>query len=372
MKTVAHLISPISFGGGESLLFNLLCERRPDIREIVISVSLSDIFNQHLDAAGIEHFELNSKTLGHGISKTAMLLRTPLILFQIVKLFFLLRRERVDVLHAHGYPASILGALANHLYPMLTIYTHHFYRAKPSFIERLLLGASYQAYAVCTGVSKVVTESMQRAFPNVAQRFITIHNCVGNDFFNPQNHPDFALLSNSDRALFVQIARFSSFKNQMLVVESLGRLTDVERSRIRIIFVGDGIERPAVMARARELGLAEEVRFLGFVPYTLLPGLLAYADFGLFPSANEGFGIGAAECLAAGLPVLTLDTELMKEVVGDAGLQLAREDFHKGFEMMLKQGTFLRQKATERAKRYLPAVIKKQYLTIYLQNADSA
>ena len=370
MKTVAHLIAPISFGGGESLLFNLLCERQPDMREIVISVSLSDIFNQHLDAAGIEHFVLHSKTLGHGISKAAMLFRTPLMLLQIIKLLFLLRRERVDVLHAHGYPASILGALANHLYPMLTIYTHHFYREKPTFIERLLLGASYQAYAVCTGVSKVVTESMQRAFPNVAQRFITIHNCVGNDFFNPKNDSDFALLRNSGRALFVQIARFSSFKNQMLVVESLGRLTDVERSRIRIVFVGDGICKAAVMARAHDLGLAEEVRFLGFVPYALLPGLLACADFGLFPSENEGFGIGAVECLAAGLPVLTLDTELMKEVVGDAGLQLERENFHKGFEMMLMQGIYLRQKATERAKRYLPAVIKKQYLTIYLQNPD--
>ncbi len=372
MRTVAHLIAPISFGGGESLLFNLLCERRPDIREIVISVSVSDAFNKHLDAAGIEHFELFNKTLGHGVSKTAMLLHTPLILLQIMKLLLLLRRERVDVLHAHGYPASILGALTSHLYPMLTIYTHHFYRTKPLFIERLLLGASYQAYAVCTGVSRVVTESMQRAFPNVAQRFITIHNCVGANFYNAQIHPDFALLSDPGRALFVQIARFSSFKNQMLVVESLGRLTDVERSRIRVIFVGDGRERPAVMARARELGLAEEVRFLGFVPYTLIPGLLAYADFGLFPSENEGFGIGAAECLAAGLPVLALDTELMKEVVGDAGLQLAREDFHKGFEMMLKQGTLLRQKAIERAKQYLPAVIKKQYWTIYLQNTESA
>jgi hypothetical protein len=39
---------------------------------------------------------------------------------------------------------------------------------------------------------------------------------------------------------------------------------------------------------------------------------------------------------------------------------------------MLIQGIFLRQKAIERAKQYLPAVIKKQYLTIYLKNTESA
>lgn len=372
MTTVAHLIAPISFGGGESLLSNLLREQRPGVREIVISVYRSNAFNHQLDAAGITHYELRDQTLGHGISKIAMAWNTPLLLMQLPKLLLLLRRERVDVLHAHGYPASILGAFVIRVASMPSVYTHHFYRAEPSNVERFVLGTCYRAFAVCTGVSGVVTESMRRAFPKVTQRLITIHNCVGLDFVNAQADPEFQKLRAPGRALFVQIARFSSFKNQMLVVESLGRLTPVERLRVRVVFVGEGIERPVVMARARELGLAEETLFLGFVPYERLPGLLACADFGLFPTENEGFGIGAAECLAAGLPVLSLDTELMKEVVGDAGLQLPRESFHKGFEMMLTQGASMRGSAVERAKRYLPAQIKNQYVEVYrrLESAE--
>ena len=365
MTTVAHLIAPISFGGGESLLSNLLRERRPGVREIVISVYRSDAFSQNLDAAGITHYELLDRTLGHGISKIAMAWNTPLLLMRLPQLLLLLRRERVNVLHAHGYPASILGALVSRLASMPSVYTHHFYRAKPSNVERFVLGICYRAFAVCTGVSKVVTESMQRAFPNVAERFLTIHNCVGLNFFKAEAESEFQQLRTAGRALFVQIARFSSFKNQMLVVESLGRLTPAERSCVRVVFAGEGVERAVVMARARELGLAKETLFLGFVPYERLPGLLACADFGLFPSENEGFGIGAAECLAAGLPVLSLDTELMKEVVGDAGLQLSREYFYKGFGMMLSHGASLRGRAEERAKRYLPEQIKNQYVEVY-------
>ncbi len=165
--------------------------------------------------------------------------------------------------------------------------------------------------------------------------------------------------------LFVHVARFRPFKNQMLVVEALARLTSADRARIRVVFAGDGSERQAVMARVRELGLTEEILFLGAVPYERVPGLLACADYGLFPSENEGFGLGAAECLAAGLPVLTLDTDLMREVVGDAGLQFPRERFHEGFCAMLKFGPALRGRAAERARGYLPDRIKGQYLALY-------
>jgi glycosyltransferase involved in cell wall biosynthesis len=365
MMTVAHLIAPIAFGGGESLLVNLLRERRSGLREIVISVYRSDPFNQRLDEAGITHYELRQKSLGHGIGKAAIGLDTPITLARLPRLFSILRRERIDLLHAHSFPASVLGSVAGRTLGVRGVYTHHFYRAAPSRIERAVLGKCYDAFFACTGVSNLVTESMQRSFPGVAQRFSTIHNCISPAFVAPTPDPEFQSLRNAGRTVFVQVARFASFKNQMLVVEALARLAPVARARIRVGFAGDGPERPSVMARVRELGLSEETLFLGAVPYERIPGLLACADFGLFPSVNEGFGIGAVECMAAGLPVLTLDTELMREIVGDAGLQFPRERFHEGFAAMLDHGPALRDQARKRADRYLPDRIKNEYLALY-------
>ena len=85
----------------------------------------------------------------------------------------------------------------------------------------------------------------------------------------------------------------------------------------RIWFAGAGETEARVRACARQLGLtSEEVKFLGYVPHDRLPEIMSLVDFGLFPSSSEGFGIGAAECLAAGRPVLALQTDVMQEVVG--------------------------------------------------------
>jgi glycosyltransferase involved in cell wall biosynthesis len=53
-----------------------------------------------------------------------------------------------------------------------------------------------------------------------------------------------------------------------------------------------------------KLNKKEEVRFLGEVPNTAIPGYLAQADCFCLPSLKEGFGIVVLEAQAAGLPVV--------------------------------------------------------------------
>jgi glycosyltransferase-like protein len=74
--------------------------------------------------------------------------------------------------------------------------------------------------------------------------------------------------------------------------------------------------RAAWEARAAELGLAPVV--LGPVPDPDLPSLVAAADVFAFPSTVEGFGLAAMEALAAGVPVVTRDLPVLREVFGGA------------------------------------------------------
>lgn len=67
---------------------------------------------------------------------------------------------------------------------------------------------------------------------------------------------------------------------------------------------------------AEELNLSPVV--LGPVPHQDLPPLMAAASVFAFPSINEGFGLAALEALAAGVPLVTSDLPVMKEVFGDA------------------------------------------------------
>ena len=66
--------------------------------------------------------------------------------------------------------------------------------------------------------------------------------------------------------------------------------------------------------RAASLGVTPVV--LGPVPHDELPSLMASAAVFAFPSTKEGFGLAAMEALAAGVPVVTRDLPVLREVFG--------------------------------------------------------
>jgi glycosyltransferase involved in cell wall biosynthesis len=69
-----------------------------------------------------------------------------------------------------------------------------------------------------------------------------------------------------------------------------------------------------------ELGLADAVRFLDFVPAEDLPALYNAATIFAFPSLYEGFGLPVLEAMACGVPVLTSDRSATAEVASDAAV----------------------------------------------------
>jgi len=93
--------------------------------------------------------------------------------------------------------------------------------------------------------------------------------------------------------------------------------------------------RAQVEARAAELGVHPVV--LGPVPDPELPALVAGADVFAFPSTKEGFGLAAMEALAAGVPVVTRDLPVLREVFGDATL-FARDGAELGAALLSAAG----------------------------------
>ncbi len=71
-------------------------------------------------------------------------------------------------------------------------------------------------------------------------------------------------------------------------------------------------------ARAAALGIADRVRFRGYVPRAELLGLYASATLAIAPSSYEGFGYAAAQALCAGVPLLASDAASHPEIVANA------------------------------------------------------
>ena len=86
------------------------------------------------------------------------------------------------------------------------------------------------------------------------------------------------------------------------------------RSKIpcKLLFVGDGPERSTAEDLSRELGVSEDVLFVG--KQEQMEDILAIADVFLLTSEYESFGLAALEAMAAKVPVVSTDAGGLAEI----------------------------------------------------------
>jgi len=113
-----------------------------------------------------------------------------------------------------------------------------------------------------------------------------------------------------------------------------------------LVFAGArGWLSDSLYEQAASLGLAQRVRFLGYIADDELPALLKGALFFSFPSLFEGFGLPVLEAQSYGVPVLTSNNSSLPEVAGDAALLVDPTDVDAIANAMLRlsQDEVLRQ-----------------------------
>ncbi|MBD3920243.1 glycosyltransferase family 1 protein [Paenibacillus sp. PR3] len=104
-----------------------------------------------------------------------------------------------------------------------------------------------------------------------------------------------------DDYLIGHIGRFSPQKNHVLLLDAFAQFVRI-RPNARLLLVGDGPLRSEMERKAKSLGLAERVQFLGL--RSDIPELLGTLDLFVLPSLYEGLGIVLIEAQAAGVPCL--------------------------------------------------------------------
>ena len=107
------------------------------------------------------------------------------------------------------------------------------------------------------------------------------------------------------RKVIIHVGQFRTQKNHGKVIEVFNELHERDES-FALVLVGTGEEQDNIKSKVEELGLKEDVLFLG--NRNDIPELLMSADVFLFPSLYEGLGIALLEAQAADLICVVSDT----------------------------------------------------------------
>lgn len=116
--------------------------------------------------------------------------------------------------------------------------------------------------------------------------------------------------------IVLHVGRIDPDKRVERVVEAVARVMD--ETPAQLLLVGDGTRRHAVQALCQELDIADRTHFAGYVPRDReLPRLYRLASAFVNLSIIETQCLAALEALMSGVPVVAVDTPVMREMVQD-------------------------------------------------------
>ena len=160
----------------------------------------------------------------------------------------------------------------------------------------------------------VISEStrddlMARGVPR--DRIVVIHPGVDTEFYTPAPS-----LDRTDPPSFLYVGRLRRYKRVDLAIEALA-LARRERPDLVLDIAGTGEDRSRLETVSRGLGVADAVRFRGFVSEAEKLRLLRTTWANLFPSPKEGWGITVMEAAACGTPSIASDSPGLRDSVRD-------------------------------------------------------
>ncbi|HEU5218619.1 MAG TPA: glycosyltransferase family 4 protein [Gemmatimonadales bacterium] len=142
-----------------------------------------------------------------------------------------------------------------------------------------------------------------------AERIRVIHPGIDCEAYAPA--------SGLDRALppaFLYVGRLKRYKGVEVAIRAL-ELARRERPDVTLDIAGTGDDAPRLARLAGQLGLADAVRFHGFVSEDRKRDLFRAAWANLFPSPKEGWGLTVIEAAACGTPSLASDSPGLRDSV---------------------------------------------------------
>ncbi|KKX46757.1 MULTISPECIES: N-acetyl-alpha-D-glucosaminyl L-malate synthase BshA [Sphingobacterium] len=296
------------------------------------------------------------------------------------KLVDVVRFEKLDVIHVHyAIPHASAAFMAKQILltyginiPVVTTLhgTDITLVGKDKSFSPVVTFSINQSDGVTT-VSQSLKDQTLTYF-DIKRDIQVIPNFIDLERFSIKDRSHFkrAIAPGNERIL-IHTSNFRKVKNTGDVIRIFQKVN--EHIPSKLLMVGDGPERTNAEELCRDLGVCQDVRFLG--KQDAVEEILSVSDLFLMPSSSESFGLAALEAMACKVPVISTNTGGLPElnVNGETGFLSDIGDVDE----MAKNAIYIledndrlekfKDAALERAKTFQLSNIMPQYEEYYRQ-----
>lgn len=161
-----------------------------------------------------------------------------------------------------------------------------------------------------TAVSYNLREETNKIF-RIEKEIEVIQNFVDVKRFNKKPIDAFRkVIAPDNEKIIIHASNFRRIKRVEDVVKIFAKIR--KEVPAKLLFVGDGPERPTAESLSRDLTIGDDVRFVG--KQEQMEEIMAIGDLFLLTSEYESFGLAALEAMAAGVPVISTNAGGLPEI----------------------------------------------------------
>ncbi|MBK9404429.1 MAG: glycosyltransferase [Ignavibacteria bacterium] len=313
---VVHIISNLSLGGAQILLFDILCKLKEyeDLELTLVTIDSGEYIEKYKNA-GIKIIDIGEKGLIN-----------PKIYFKLKKV---IESLKPDIVHTHLNKADFYGRIAAKRSNVpLIISTCHNYSTthsgadinKKSFfdvIDNFVIDYS-KSYLIA--ISKLVKQYLINRNPSYEKITEVIYNGINFDKikYKLSNGEILKLRSknniDSDDFVISVIGRLDKQKGHLIFLESVKEIIH-QNKKIKILLIGDGSLREQIEIFIKENNLSSQVIMKGFQPDS--EPYIEISDLICVPSLWEGFGLVIIEGMIKKKIILASDVGGIPEIIED-------------------------------------------------------
>lgn len=262
----------------------------------------------------------------------------------ISDLLALIKKEKIDVLHLHGYGAATFGRICGSIKNIPCIVHEHMFDAGIPFYQRIadFILQGFTAWSIAD------TDSVKKFL--VDYRFINpnkmdiVYNGVPLETlgYSPNNQdpaPDKKALKSlnvpSPHMTVAIIGRLHPIKGHHYFLNA-ARIVLNKFDQVTFIVVGDGELFDSLQEEAFQLGISDRVIFTGF--FKELSQLLTEIDIKVISSISEGFPLTLLEAMASQCAIVSTKVGGIGEIIidGETGFLVSPEDPESLAQRILK------------------------------------
>lgn len=258
----------------------------------------------------------------------------------------------------HNFPCTAIGTIHD-----MAAYWGTRKTRESLGIIRMILPDSLRRLDRIIAVSEFVKQELINLVSVKESKITVIPNGVDTSVFYPRplNEESVVLIQpfSFSRPYILYVARLDyPVKNHIKLLEAFDIFKERTRFPHRLVLAGgDSDNADFVKHAASTSKYRNDIFFTGHFPFKNLPELYAGADFIVFPSKYEGFGLGVLEAMASGVPVACARAASLPEAADHAALYFDPDNAEEMADRMVdltdsELAASLRERGLERARAF--------------------